>query len=88
MFGWRILSQLKSFFLLITNLGYFGAISPDIVFKNFFKLEEEGKPALLLLPALIAESCVFGSAFGSGCCLVVGFAQAIPAADGLVLVLD
>jgi hypothetical protein len=42
-----------------------------------FKLEEEGKPALLLLlPTLFAEYCFFGSAFGLGCWLVVAIAQA------------
>jgi hypothetical protein len=41
------------------------------VTQLFFKLEEEGKPALLLLlPALIAEAPVFGSASGLGCRLV------------------
>jgi hypothetical protein len=43
--------------------------------KNIFKLEEETTALLLLLPALIAEMPVFGSASGSGCRLVVGIPQ-------------
>jgi hypothetical protein len=43
----------------------------------FFKLEEEGNtPLLLHLPKLVAETAVFGSAAGLGCCLVVAIAQA------------
>jgi hypothetical protein len=35
---------------------------------SVFKLEEEGKPALLLLlPAAIADGCVLPSAFEMGC---------------------
>jgi hypothetical protein len=45
---------------------------------KIFKLEEEEKPALLLLlPKLFAETAVFGSAVGLGCRLVVGFPQAV-----------
>jgi len=44
----------------------------------FFKLEEEETPSLLLhLPALFADGCIFGSAAGLGCWLVVGVAQAV-----------
>jgi hypothetical protein len=44
----------------------------------FFKLEEEEKPALLLLlPKVRAETAVFGSAVGLGCWLVVAIAQAV-----------
>jgi hypothetical protein len=42
-----------------------------------FKLEEEVKPALLLLlPKRFAETADFGSASDLGCRLVVSFAQA------------
>jgi hypothetical protein len=42
----------------------------------FFKLEEEGRPALLLhLLKLFAETADFGSAFGLGCMLVVAIVQ-------------
>jgi hypothetical protein len=41
-----------------------------------FKLEEEGNPALLLLlPKLLAETTVSGSAAGLGCWLVVETVQ-------------
>jgi hypothetical protein len=43
-----------------------------------FKLEEEENlPLLLLLPVLYAGDCIFGSAFGLRCWLVVAIAQAI-----------
>jgi hypothetical protein len=43
-----------------------------------FKLEEEVKPALLLLlPVLIAETTVLDSALGIRCWLVVAIAQAV-----------
>jgi hypothetical protein len=46
--------------------------------RIFFKLEEEGKPSLLLLlPALYAESAVFEYALWTGCWLVVWIAQAV-----------
>jgi hypothetical protein len=45
----------------------------------FFKLEEEGNTALLLLlPKLYAETAVLDSALGTRCWLVVGDAQAVP----------
>jgi hypothetical protein len=47
-----------------------------------FKLEEEEKPALLLhLLAFYAERCVFGSASGCGCLLVVADSQAAKAGN-------
>ena len=61
-----------------------GGLTKFLPFKHntdhlfIFKLEEEENTALLLhLPKLFAETAVFGSATGSGCRLVVGFAQAV-----------
>jgi hypothetical protein len=45
----------------------------------FFKLEEEMPALLLHLPKLIAETTVFGSAFGLGCRLVVALSQGLVA---------
>jgi hypothetical protein len=44
--------------------------------KIIFKLEEEGNTSLLLLlPKLFAGDCVFGSAVGLCCRVVVAFSQ-------------
>jgi hypothetical protein len=52
--------------------GKFGLVR-DLIFK----LEEEGKPALLLLlPKVFAEDCFFASASVLGCGLVVERLQA------------
>jgi hypothetical protein len=53
--------------------------SPETVSVQFlfFKLEEEGMPALLLhLPKIVAETADLPSAFGFCCRLVVAFLQA------------
>jgi hypothetical protein len=47
-----------------------------------FKLEEEEKPALLLLQALFVEDCFFASAAGLGCWLVVATPQVPFLLDG------
>jgi hypothetical protein len=51
-------------------------LSVELVHVYFFKLEEEGMSALLLhLLQVNAETAIFGSAFGLGCCLVVEIVQ-------------
>jgi hypothetical protein len=44
-------------------------------FQNFKLEEEESTALLLLLPIPFADDCIFGSASGLGCWLVVGAAQ-------------
>jgi hypothetical protein len=59
---------------------YFTGTSPPLsVDQNLiFKLEEEEKPALLLLlPKVFAEIAILGSTSGLGCRLVVAAAQIV-----------
>jgi hypothetical protein len=50
------------------------AVNQKLLGVLIFKLEEEGMLSLLLLlPALIVGDCIFGSAVGLGCRLVVAF---------------
>jgi hypothetical protein len=67
--------------LLAKTFAYFAfkiTADQELVYVFIFKLEEEGKPALLLLlPVLFAESAVLVLEFGLGCILVVATAQVV-----------